>query len=156
MIRSLGGRRERGQGQALVEFAVAVIPFLVLLMGVIDLGRGIYTFNGTAEAAREIARVTSTHLKSAGGALGMSTDTLEVVDTQRGLVPGLAFDPAVDIVCVDQFDAVISDATCRPDDADPRFVKVSVRAPFTPVTPLVSMFGTHTFTSVSRIEVQVP
>ena len=38
------------------------IPFLILLMGVFDLGRGIYTMNGTSEAAREITRVTIVHL----------------------------------------------------------------------------------------------
>ena len=56
----------RRQGQAVVEFALAVIPFLILLMGVIDLGRGIYTMNGTSEAARDIARVTIVHLTSGG------------------------------------------------------------------------------------------
>ena len=44
--------RRRGQGQALVEFALAAIPFLILLMAVVDLGRGIYALNGTSEAAR--------------------------------------------------------------------------------------------------------
>ena len=53
--------RPRRSGQALVEFAIAVIPFLMLLMAVVDLGRGIYMLNGTSEAARDIARVTSVH-----------------------------------------------------------------------------------------------
>ena len=35
--------------------------FLLLLFGVVDLGRGIYQFNGVSQAAREIARVTSVH-----------------------------------------------------------------------------------------------
>jgi TadE-like protein len=148
-------RRARGRregGQALVEFAVAVVPFLFLLMGVIDLGRGIYLMNGTSEAAREIARVTSVHLKG-GGAVGMSADTLEVVTTQRRLVPGLDIDPAADIECVDQFDAVIADSACRPEI---HFVRVRVEAPFAPVTPILSLFGNHTFASTSRVEVQVP
>ncbi len=43
-------------GQALVEFAL-VIPILILiLMGVLDLGRGIYTYNVVANAAREGVR----------------------------------------------------------------------------------------------------
>ena len=44
--------REREGGQALVEFSLALIPFLFMLMGVVDLGRGIYTSNGVAQAAR--------------------------------------------------------------------------------------------------------
>ena len=49
------GRR----GQALVEFALAVPIFLVMLVAVFDLGRAIYTYNGLSEAAREISRVTA-------------------------------------------------------------------------------------------------
>ena len=41
--------------------AFALIIFLLLLFGVVDLGRGIYQFNGVSQAAREIARVTSVH-----------------------------------------------------------------------------------------------
>jgi Flp pilus assembly protein TadG len=60
---SLIARRDskRRRGQALVEFSLILIPFLFLLMGVVDLGRGIATYNGVAEAAREIARTTSLH-----------------------------------------------------------------------------------------------
>ena len=52
-------RGERGQG--LVEFSLAVTVFLALIMGVVDLGRVVYQYNGGAEAARELARVTSVH-----------------------------------------------------------------------------------------------
>lgn len=141
---------ERQDGQALVEFSVAVIPFLILLMGVVDLGRGIYALNGTSQAAREIARTTSVHPREGfDGPFGMSSDTLEVIAIQRGLIPGLAVDPDTDIVCVDELDQVIADDACRPDD----YVRVSVEAPFSPITPLVSAFGDHTFTSVSRIRI---
>lgn len=152
MTRSSRPRRERGQ--ALVEFAVAVIPFLVLMMGVIDLGRGIYSFNGTSQAAREIARTTSTHLWGASQDVGTSAETLAVVATQRGLIPGLAINPTADIVCVDAFDAVIPDRDCRPGGQ--HFVRVRVSAPFAPVTPILSMFGSHTFSSTSRVLVQLP
>ena len=54
-------RRGRDRGQSLVEFSLVLIPFLLILMGIIDLGRGIYTYNGVAQAARELARVTSVH-----------------------------------------------------------------------------------------------
>ena len=33
-----------------------LVPFLIILMGVFDLGRAIYMMNTTAEAAREISR----------------------------------------------------------------------------------------------------
>ena len=152
--RKVQSRRHRVGGQALVEFSIAVVPFLMLLMGVIDLGRGIYSMNGTSQAAREIARVTSTHLWGAGQDVGTSSETLAVVATQRGLIPGLAINPATGIVCVDETDTVVADKLCRPDGK--HFVRVVVEAPFAPVTPLVSAFGIHTFSSTSRITVQLP
>jgi Flp pilus assembly protein TadG len=144
-------RGDRTEGQALVEFSLVLIPFLILLMGVFDLGRAIYMMNSTAEAAREIARVTVVHPFGATADLGTSTQTQGVIATQRGLVPNLQITPSADIVCVDVLDGVRPDSECR-GSAD-RLVRVRVRAPFTPVTPLVSMFGTHTFESYSRIDV---
>jgi Flp pilus assembly protein TadG len=150
-------RQGRREGQALVEFSLALIPFLVLMMGVFDLGRAIYMMNSTAEAAREIARVTVVHPFGATTDLGSSTQTQGVIATQRGLVPNLQITPSTDIVCVQpNYDEantflVRPDSECR-DRAD-RLVQVRVTAPFSPVTPLVSMFGSHTFESTSRVDV---
>lgn len=147
--RTTNPRRGRRSGQALVEFSLAIIPFLILLMAVVDLGRGIYMANGTAEAAREIARTTSVHLYDSCCDLGTSTQAAGTIATQRGLIPGLTINPSVDIVCVDELDQVIADSTCKPGD----YVRVHVTAPFTPITPLVSAFGSHVFDSTSRIKI---
>jgi Flp pilus assembly protein TadG len=143
--------RDRQQGQSLVEFSLVLIPFLILMMGVVDLGRAIYTMNATAEAAREIARVTIVHPWSGTKDLGNSSEAQDVISTQRQLVPGLVMTSSTDITCVDATDTTVADSDCyaRPD----RFVKVHTRAPFTPITPLVSMFGDHEFESYSRIDV---
>ena len=150
-------RRPDHSGQALVEFAVAVIPFLMLLMAVVDLGRGIYMMNGTAEAARDIARVTSVHPWNASKDLGSSPEAAAVIATQRGLIPNLTINPSVDITCVDYLDQVLPDTQCQSgstsDGASLTYVRVHVTAPYAPVTPLVSMFGSHVFDSTSRIQV---
>lgn len=140
----------RDHGQALVEFSIAVIPFLILLMGLLDLGRAIYQMNTTAQAAREIARVTSVHEWSACCQLGSSPEAQDVIATQRNLLPGMQFDAAADIQCVDLNDIVVPDGQCQAW-AD-RLIRVTVRSTFSPVTPLVSMFGSHTLESISRIE----
>lgn len=147
--------RTRRSGQAVVEFALAVIPFLILLMGVIDLGRGIYTMNGTSEAARDIARVTIVHLVNGSGQVGMSDETAQVIATQEGLVPGLTIDPSTDIQCVDAYGVVQNKSLGNGDDCTlgEDFIRVYVKAPFTPITPLVSAFGTHTFDSTSRMSI---
>jgi hypothetical protein len=141
------------RGQALVEFSIAIIPFLILLMGILDLGRAMYQMNTTAEAAREIARVTSVHRWSSCTAavcnLGSHADSQAVIATQRDLLPSIAFDSLADIECVDVADTVQLDRLCGSGD----FVRVRVRSTFEPVLPLLSMFGPQTFESYSRIEV---
>jgi Flp pilus assembly protein TadG len=49
--------RQEKRGQALVEFALIVPVFILLLVGLFDLGRGVFAFNTISNAAREAARV---------------------------------------------------------------------------------------------------
>ncbi|HET6381279.1 MAG TPA: TadE family protein [candidate division Zixibacteria bacterium] len=52
MNRRRGGRR----GQTLVEFALILPIFVLLLMGILDLGRAVYYSSTLSNAAREAAR----------------------------------------------------------------------------------------------------
>ena len=123
-------------------------------MGVFDLGRGIYMMNGTSEAAREIARVTIVHLTRHRRDLGMSAETTAVIATQRGLIPGLVIIPSTDIQCVDAYGTVQQQPRQRQRlHVGEDFIRVHVRAPFTPITPLVSAFGSHTFESTSQMQI---
>ena len=63
-------RRRDPRGQGLVEFAFAIIIFLTVFVGTVDMARGVFTFNGVSEAAREISRETSVHPGT--GAIGIS------------------------------------------------------------------------------------
>ena len=123
--------------------ALMLIPFLLILFGIVDLGRGIYAYNGVAEAARELARVTSVH---AGDPLGSSAETAAVLSTQAGLVPGLE---APTFACVDITGAAADDDPCLPGNV----VRVSVSAPFQPVTPLLLPLGTMTLQSASSVQI---
>ena len=138
--------REAESGQSLVEFSLVLLPFLLLLMGIFDLGRGIYTYNAASQAAREIARSASVDLQK-GAALGQSADTRAVKATQRQLVPGLA-DGGITIDCVDVRDEEPR-RTCLPGD----YVRVRVSVPYTPVTPLLGQLGPFDLVSVSHIEI---
>lgn len=53
--------RTRSRGQGLVEFALVLPIFLVILIGMVDLGRAIWANNSVANAAREAARFASVH-----------------------------------------------------------------------------------------------
>jgi Flp pilus assembly protein TadG len=139
-------RRQRGRGQALVEFALVLPIFLMLLLGVFDLGRMIYMYNGVAEAARELARVTSVH-PGTPGALGSTTNTAAVLAAQKALVPSLG-NPT--FTCVDIDGSSVTD-TCVAGMQ----VKVVIQAPFSPVTPVVSLLvGTLTLASSSTFSIQ--
>ncbi len=50
-------RRERGRGQALVEFAIILPVFFLVVAGMFDLGLGVYSDLTLVNAAREGARL---------------------------------------------------------------------------------------------------
>jgi hypothetical protein len=138
-------RTSRGdgeRGQALVEFSLTFLVFVTMLMGLVDLGRAVYAFNGVSQAAREIARATSVH---PGTTLGDSAQTAAVLATQQGLVQGLG---SPNFACVDIDGSAIA-GDCVPGD----WVKVSISATFQPITPVVSFLGAVTLSSSSSIEI---
>jgi Flp pilus assembly protein TadG len=146
-------RPHKARGQALVEFAIAAIPFLILVMGILDLGRAIYQMNTTAQASREIARATSLHPWATCCDLGSSTQAAAATQVQRALLPGMTFTPSTDITCIDIAENAIADADCGSDEDISYFVVVTVRSTFQPATPLTMIFGSHTFSSTSRVEI---
>lgn len=126
--RPVGNRRNQ-RGQALVEFAL-VFPILVfLLMGMFDLGRGVYAYNVVASAAREGARY----------AIMKPTDVSGMKAQARAVTPAL--DPAQLIVD----NPVCSSAYCKKGDA----IVVTVRYAFQPITAFfttVNLVGKSTMT----------
>lgn len=143
-------RHEPSAGQALVEFSIVLVPFLLLLLALADVGRGVYTNNGVAEAAREIARVTSVHpCDPASCTLGNSTETLATIATQQNLVPGLGGPGStIMIQCTSITDTALSNSDCRPGS----FVRVTVSVPFRVSTPLLNMVAPGTLTSSSHVQ----
>jgi Flp pilus assembly protein TadG len=145
-------RRCRRNGQALVEFSLALIPFLLILMGIADLGRGIYMSNGVNQAAREIARTTALHVCATSGTctLGNSPETQATIDTQKNLVPGLAdASSSITFTCTNVVDATISTTSCEGGD----YVKVTVSVPYSALTPVLSMVAPTTLVASAHIQV---
>jgi hypothetical protein len=117
---------------------------MTLAIGLFDLARAAFLFNGVSDAARELARVTSIHPGT--GALGSSTETAATLGTERALVPGLAVDS---YACLDIAGTAVS-GSCKPGS----WVRVSVSTSFNPILPLLSMFGPITFTTASSNKIQ--
>ena len=131
--------------------------FLVMLMGIFDVGRLIFMYNGVSEAAREIARRTSVHTFDAVSALdslGSSDETRETVDIQRGLVPGMHDVPpgSPNFECVDIAGAPsLSGSRCGWDEYQD-YVRVTVSATYQPIT-LLGVVGPITLQSSSTVAI---
>ena len=133
-----------------MEFSLVLIPFLLVIMGILDGGRGVYTYNAVAQAAREIARVTSVHpYDSCSGAcvIGSTAAVQAVIDTQARMVPGLTR-AGITISCTDVYDVAKAPSDCRPGD----FVKVRVTVPFRVVTPLLGWVAPTSLSATSHIQ----
>ncbi len=62
MLRLIRRQRKKGEkGQALVEFALLVPIFLILLFAIVDFGMGFYSWITVTNSAREGARVGAVH-----------------------------------------------------------------------------------------------
>lgn len=139
------------RGQATAEFALVIPIFVILMLGVLDLGLAIYRVNGTSQAAREIARAASVHPCADFTAciLGSSPEVQAVTAVQKGLIPNLS-NPT--FKCVRPDGSVISGSGngCSPGYS----VRVTVVAPYTPITPLLGLIGSWDLQSSSTIKIQ--
>ena len=126
-----------------MEFALGITIFMTLFIGLVDLARAAFLFNGASDAAREIARVTSVH---PGTTLGTSSESTSAAGKARGLVPGLT---VTSYECIDIAGATVT-GTCHPGS----WVRVSVRTTFNAVLPILSAFGPFTLTTSSSAKIQ--
>jgi hypothetical protein len=131
--------RRRSRAQAVVEFAIVLPLLATLLLGIIDLGRGVYMYNGVSQAAREIARAASVH---PGSPLGSSPEVAAVISVQMGLVPGMvdprgAIDPGAGFFCEDLDGNPVGTGRGEGGCAAPNVVRVAVHAQYEPI----ALFG---------------
>ncbi|MEO6577968.1 MAG: TadE family protein [Candidatus Limnocylindria bacterium] len=106
--------RREGRGQAMVELALALPIFFLILFGLIDLGRAVFVYSSLSEGAREGARYGSVQARAFNTA---TRDTVEayVVDLLDG-VPN----PTVDASCTPQgaFGCTVDDILIVQAEAD--------------------------------------
>lgn len=86
-VRRPSGRRDPAAGQSVVEFAMVIPMIMLLILGALDLGRAVYTYNTLAQAAREGNRVAivnqaTTDVRSraiaSAASLGLSSSNVDV------------------------------------------------------------------------------
>lgn len=124
--RSLRHRSEhhRSRGQSVVEFALVLVPMLLLLLGAIQIGVIWATQVGVTNAVRDAARAASlTQPKDANGDVSQATEqtyatTIEATVLGPGLAANVPFygsgNVQVDQVCYSSFtDATGTDTALR-------------------------------------------
>ena len=124
-------------------------------MGIFDVGRAIFMYNGVSEAAREIARRAAVHPYGAvaeAATLGSSFETQATIATQRQLVPGMAtVSPGPpNFECVDIAGNPSVNAACGYGDAQD-YVRVTVSASYQPT--VLGLAGPITLRSTSTVAV---
>jgi Flp pilus assembly protein TadG len=65
LLEPSGVNRRQGLAQALVEFALMVSVFMLLVLGTFDLARAYLAYTVTTNAVREVARYGAAHLGQA-------------------------------------------------------------------------------------------
>ena len=141
-------------GQALIEFALTAILFLVLIFGIIEVGRLLFSVAAIRTAAREGARYGS-----AAGGLASGVDNfyedcagIEAAATRIGNYAGLqnwdveiAYDSGADTAIIDECDTLV----------DPEDIELGHRVVVTTTGTIVPFVGflplpEITYSSTSR------
>lgn len=137
-----------GRGQSLVEFSLVIPLFLLLLIGIFDLGRAVFAYNTLTNAAREGARMAI-----------VNQDTATIISDAKAATAIVELnDPSVQI----GFYEMAEDGS--PDMSDPCspvavgcLAVVSFEADYRPITPVISniVFGSGVkFSAVSVLSVE--
>jgi Flp pilus assembly protein TadG len=135
-----GASQRRERGQTLVEFALIIPLFALILFALLDFGRVIYTQNTLEQAAREASRVGT--LEAVDASWKYSLIRNAAINSAAGV--GLTSANVVGQGCADCF---------YPDGAvSGEIVVVTVNTQVALLTPILSQVlgGTFNVTSTSR------
>jgi Flp pilus assembly protein TadG len=128
----------RSRGQTLVEFALILPVFMLLLLIAIDFGRMFFTYVQVNNAAREGAHYgAKSPTDSVGIALrvGLETNT----QAQRGALSPLTTTES----CANDLGASIACSSASAGVGPGNTIRVNVSQPFTFFTPLIGEFFNH-------------
>lgn len=126
------------KGQSLVEFALILPLFMLIVLGIFDFGRAIYAYSALHNAAREGARYGAVHHCDTAGIINMAQQMA------AGLGEGISVTPTIEHTAM----------------GVPARIKVKVVFRFRAVTPLVGTFlgsdGSIVLSSQSHHHIESP
>jgi Flp pilus assembly protein TadG len=144
--------RDRGRGQSLVEFALVLPIFMLIVFGIVDGGRVVFANNDMAQATRNVARVASTTCFATVPACSKTAGPIAAAIATNG--SSMLVNPTWTIQCLDHETLAIrinngTTDPCKVGD----LVRVSVSSPMLFVTPVASSFGPVNLGSKSEQEI---
>ncbi len=130
-------RGDRRRGQSMVEFSLVFIIFLMLMVGLFELGRVVWIYETVAHAARQGARYAMVHGNSG------SPDNAALIARVKSQAVGLS-DAAIQVTPNWEGGGIVGS-----------FVSVRVSYPFAPAVGGILLGGTqgYTIASTSRMVV---
>lgn len=148
-------RRDRGQrGQTLVEFAMVLPIAVMVILGLFDLGRAVYTYNALAQSARQGTRVAIVNQVVAD----VRTRAIESAPT-LGLTSSNV-DVCFKLTTSSQTNCASSTDNCpQADRTIGCLAFVRTHVDYTPMTPVISLIWSSipiSSTSVAAIEYVCP
>ena len=123
-------RDRADRGQSLVEFALVIPIFLLIVIGLFDVGRAVFAYNTVSNAARAAARVAI-----------VNQDTTAVEARAREMAPGL------------DNRLTVSQEPCSVRECD---YVVTVTYDYEPATPLIGRLFNPTIASTASMQVEFP
>ncbi len=132
-------RRPRSRGQALAEFALILLPLLVVLFGILDFGRAIYAYNTLANASRVGVRVAIVNqnvsgLGCVGPVGGAQPDSTQISAQDCAVLAAVALGP---VTATLTYRDITDTTACSPVHVGCLAV-VKTTYTFSPVTPIIS------------------
>jgi hypothetical protein len=131
-------KRRRGghRGQSLVEFAVILPIFILVLMGIFDMGRAVYAYNTISNAAREAVRVgiVDQTCSTIGAEADVRASSLDVAWNPNPLDLCTDLDGQIDIKFLDPS---MDGTECAPPIDLGCYAEVTVGYDYTAATPVI-------------------
>jgi Flp pilus assembly protein TadG len=154
-MRLVGTQRTRSRGQALVEFAIVLPVITLVVLGLFDLGRAVFTYNTLAQAARQANRQAI---------VDQNTDRVKAMAVAAAPTIGLTAGNVT--VCFKTEDSLQTNCSSPSTDNCSSSVRVigclaivTATLTYTPITPVISTIWPSfslTSTSVGPIDYVCP
>lgn len=128
-------RRRSRRGQALVEWALLLPVFILLLVGLLDVGRAIYAYNTVANSARYAARVAI---------VNQDETTVVAAAIKEGVALGLT---SADVSCT----GCVSGGASAVEGTS---ISITVTYDYEPATPLIGSLFDPKITSTAEMPIE--